>query len=73
MSLEFQAKLICDGCGKQYVKVLEMDIRITCLYWDLTDEAVKQGWKYDWRDGEKTACPACADKPMKPLSRKKVK
>lgn len=76
MSLEIQAKLICDGCGK--VRLSYVEHRATQapeVVWQVRRTAEQDGWKTINRGRYHTPthyCPACLDKPMKPVPRERA-
>ena len=75
MSLQIQAKLICDGCGEVWVSKTEhRATRAQYVVRNVRGNAEKDGWKTISRGRYHTNthyCPACVDKPMKPVPRKK--
>jgi len=74
MSLEFQAKIICDGCGEVRTSDIEhRSTRAKEVLWDLDYQLKKEGWVTVSRSRFLTRthfCPQCVDKPMKPVPRK---
>jgi hypothetical protein len=76
MSLEVQAKLICDGCGAERLSYVEhRSTYANGVVWEVRREAEQNGWRTISRGQYHTPthyCPACADKPMKPVPRKPV-
>ena len=76
MSLEIYAKLICDTCGAEICS--DVEHRATwagCIPKALKDYAQREGWVEVKRGRYHTPthyCPACADKPARPVPRKKV-
>jgi hypothetical protein len=75
MSLEIQAKIICDGCGE--TRLSEVEFRSTRLaesLWGLEYRLEKDGWM-KVRRGKCSPyahyCPNCTDKPMKRIPRRK--
>jgi hypothetical protein len=75
MSLEFQAKLICDGCGAVLLSDIEhRSTRAAHILWPLVKEAEEErGWTSVSRGRSHTKthwCKECSQKAMKPVSRK---
>ena len=76
MSLEIQAKLICDGCGKFHKSAVGHGVtNAKAVAWRVRFRAEQVGWKTINRGRGHTQthyCPECLDKPMKPVPRKKA-
>lgn len=74
MSLEVRAKLICDTCGMEiHSSVEHRSTRAMRVVWDVKKKGLNLGWKEINRGRFHTPthyCPACADKPMKPVPRR---
>ena len=75
MSVEFQATIVCDGCGKRIVSEVEhRSTRVMSAFWDIRHTAREEGWSIISRGRFHTHthwCKECGDKPMRPVPRKK--
>lgn len=73
----FNAKitLFCDGCNnKGFSNTEHRKGHLKSAVWDLEDEIAHKGWLILSRGRYNTQshyCPSCADKPMKPIPKKR--
>lgn len=75
MSIEITLRIVCDNCGRKQPAVEESTpSRVAQSIWSMARGAETEGWMQIRRGGRHTLthwCPQCADKPMKPVPRKK--
>lgn len=74
MSLEFRASIKCDTCGKtEHSETEHRSTRQQSIYWNLKSKLEKAGWTITKRGRFNVNghyCPACSDKPAKPIPKK---
>lgn len=78
MGLKIEAKLECDGDGCSEVIRSRVEVRSTMAastVWEVKRLAKQRGWLEVNRGRYYTRtfyCPACSDKPMKPVPRQQA-